>query len=417
MISSKRNLLAKILTILCNSCSKSTKLSACYNSIIYITLFFVISNRLMSSLNLDLYFAKHFFQNITGLFAIINLFLFIKQKQYKYVFIIFITLILGILVKLNSGSSIILFFLSFTVAFARLDYKYSMYVFISSISTFALITFTFSSLEITDDIVYAVRENTLRETFGFGHPNALGGLTFIFCLTFWCINNQHIYNFISLFFSIFFLIFLQIYVDSRTSQQLLYILILITLLYEIALVFDFNEDKFFNNLVIKSLLLYTFAILTIGFILFVYFYNSESVFYCKLDRLFSNRLSLSHNAFNSFNLTLFGQKLNLSDEDPFSLSSVSAVKYMVLDPFCISILFKNGIVSLLFFGLSFTLITYKAIKNKIYKIAIALSLITIYGLMENKIATISFNIFLFMGMMSFKQFRLYKNTVKIPFGR
>lgn len=391
--------------------------SMIYNFITYVVLFIVISNRLLSSVYLELNFAKHLFQNLTSLFALINLIIFIKHKQYLYVYIALIALILGVIVKIYSSSSVILFFVSFTLAFSRLNYKYAMYVYIASIFTFTLATFSFFYLDLFDHAIFMMRGDNIRETFGFRHPNALGAVSFFLCLTIWCLSNRQIHNIVAISLSFVIFIFLQNYVDSRTAQHMLCLLLLIAIVYELAKYFKFNEDGFFTNFIVKNLLVYSFIILAIAFIIFVILFNSESSFYNSLDELFSSRLSLCHTAFNSLDITLFGQKLNLSDEDPFSLGSVSAVRYLILDPFCISILFKNGIVSLVFFALCFTYISKKAISHKEYKIAIAIALISIYGLMENMIATISYDIFIFMGMMSFNKFTAKQNITNVSSGR
>ena len=65
---------------------KAVELSSTYNLIAYVVLFFVISNRFFSSVYLELNFAKHLFQNLTSLLALINLIIFfiiaiIKRKS------------------------------------------------------------------------------------------------------------------------------------------------------------------------------------------------------------------------------------------------------------------------------------------------------------------------------------------------
>ena len=317
---------------------------------------------------------------------------------------------IGLLVKYFSSSSVILFFVSFTLAFSRLNYKYAVYVFIASIFTFTLITFAFFFLELFDEIIYMMRDDSIRETFGFRHPNALGATLFFFCLTVWCACKTHIQNFVAIIINIICILFLQYCVDSRTAQHVLCLLLFVALLYEVAKIYKFQEDKIFANVVVKNLLINSFFLFSIFFILLVIFYTPSINFYSTLNELFSNRLYLCHNAFDKFDLTLFGQKLVLSDNDPFHLSSASAVKFMALDPFCISVLFRNGIVSLVFFALCFALISKKAITHKEYKIAIALTMISLYGLMENMIATISYDIFIFMGMMSFSKVAVNKTT-------
>lgn len=396
---------------------KSIEWSRTYNFITYVVLFFVISNRLFSSVYLEINFAKHLFQNLTSLFALINLFIFAKQKQYYYVIFALIGLIIGILAKSYSTSSVILFFVSFTLAFSRLNFKYAMIIFIASIFVFTLITFSFFFLELFDEIIYMKRDDNIRETFGFRHPNALGATIFFFCLTIWCSSKSHIQNCIAIVICIISITFLQNYVDSRTAQHVLSLLLLVALFFEVAKVLKFNEDKFFSSVVVKNLLIYSFSLLTVFFIVLVIFYNANNSFYNTLNKLFSTRLSLCHNAFDKFDITLFGQKLVLSDNDPFRLSSVAAVKFMALDPFCISVLFRYGLVSLVFFAFSFALISKKAITNKVYKIAIALTLISLYGLMENMIATISYDIFIFMGMMSFNKFTVKQNLPNNSSGR
>ena len=406
--------------ILFNLISNIKQYSEKYKYIMYIVCFALIFQYLLGStyininfskyynIDIELKFVKRVIQFVALYFAFSNILFFITNK--KILCFICLSFIIGGLVKLFSGNSIILLYIVISLAISRLNYKYVLYVFIAATFSVILITFSLFFLDMLDTLPLVRRGAVLRESFGFYHPNTLGSVCFFLCLTFWSISKNHSQVLLSFLLSAISLLFLTNYVDSRTSQHMLCLLLLLSIINEIAICYRYKGEKFFSNIIIKNLLVYSLPILSISTLFFTFFYNPDNVYYSTLDKLFSGRLNLSHVAFSLFELTPFGQELIMTDNDPFRMNSATAVKFNTLDIFSVFTVFNYGIVALFYFLLVFVLVSKKAIESKEYKIALSLSLISIYGLMEHIIVDIGFNIFIFMLMMNFCVFNFQCST-------
>ena len=376
--------------------------SSIYTIIAYVVLIFIIANKLLSTYvipQIDL--AKHVFQTLATIIAIINLGIFAKQKQYSLILLALIALSLGICIKICSTNNVILAFVIYGVAFSRLNYRYVIYIYLATVLISSLIIGIFFFLELSDELPFVVRDNVLREAFGFKHANAFSAEIFFLCLSFWCLKNSNIHNILSIIICVFCFFFVKKYTLSRTPQIMLCLLFIITVVYEIYYYLKCDLSKFFTAKLIKNFMIVSFGLIAIFIILLSYFYNPNVNILNSLNNILSYRLSFSYKSFDYYGITFFGQNLILSDSDPYYLDSIQVVRFIPLDSFYIWTLVCFGIVSLAIFAFCSAIITYKSISNGVYKIAIALFCISLYALLENFISSICFNVFYYMWMMSF----------------
>lgn len=136
-----------------------------------------------------------------------------------------------------------------------------------------------------------------------------------------------------------------------------------------------NIRKFIvNNKIIKNIFIYCAFIFAIATIIFQVFFNSSGYnnkFLIELDQLLNYRLSLGRNAFERYNVTLFGQKIIWNTGN-------SKGEYFYVDSSYIYILLTYGVITLVMSCFIMAIIQKYAIQQKKYNLIIALLVFLIH---------------------------------------
>lgn len=372
--------------------------SSAYQFLCLGCIFVLVFNKVFSTSFLDVSLLRHFVRTICYVLAAVNLVVFIKEKNYKICLIFLSCLFVGFLCKQFSSSNQILYFCLFTFAFAKVNYRKAVFVFIITVSICILTIVTTSCLELLNAYSFRFRDGELRNAFGFRHPNALGGIVFFLIMTIWtysknCLKNDLLFILILIIASCF----IGTFVDSRTAQYMcIFASIIITS--TIALNKLLQKELFFSSSLVKWLLRSSFLVIALITFELGYLYSNDSQIFVFINDLLSGRLSLSKNAIINFSITPFGQVLKLSDLDSIGIEYSASVSYQVLDSFYMSVIFNYGIVGLLIYCFMYDLIMKKAIINRDKKLIITLFCFAIYGISESFVGVICFNIFLYLSL-------------------
>lgn len=94
-----------------------------------------------------------------------------------------------------------------------------------------------------------------------------------------------------------------------TVRLTFYLGFLALALYIVLIKFDWFR---INNKATKGIMTLSFPVMTVGTILFNYFYSERYKIYAMLNLFASNRLRLGHEAFERYSIKLFGQMINTS---------------------------------------------------------------------------------------------------------
>ena len=392
------------------------KYLAIYQYIACFCLFVFITNKVFALTYLDYNILRHLAKNLCYLFAIFNLLIFIKEKKIYIDSLSFLFLIIGFFNKKYTQQTDVLVYTILVIAFAKMKVNLALKTYLFTVGFLLISIILFSILDLSEDHFFGIREGVIRQAFGFKHANYLGGLIFFYTMILWTSLNDKIFNnllCIALFVGEY--LFIEHYIDSRSAQTMCIIAIITVLLYS---AYPLYSDKF-NNKILRTITKF----ITVNFILFsasinifvVYIYSLNCEFGNYLNELLSTRLSLQNNALNNFNVSLFGDFLyaRIADVDPFSLGSVSAVKYNYLDSFYFYVLYRWGLCSLLVFLISTLLIALNSFKAHQYKINIALICFSIYAISESFYFMLCYNIFIYLCFTNFTKSK-DKQLSKIP---
>lgn len=74
--------------------------------------------------------------------------------------------------------------------------------------------------ELTDKEIYSLRNGSVRNAFGFGHPNGTGSFILALSLLFWCSFKGKLSNLVSIVIFLSAYLLISSYIDSRTSEIL-----------------------------------------------------------------------------------------------------------------------------------------------------------------------------------------------------
>lgn len=327
--------------------------------------------------------------NVSYIILIINFALVLREFTWRSLFIIITSIITTFISWQVSETSTIAILLLFIISAKNIKFdsivKYDLYLKI----IFGLIIITLYFKGATTNYIMYRSDGTIRSSMGFSHPNAFGTYVFSLGADIFYINRN---KFKIRHFILFALlaVIVDYFSDSRTSVISLIIMIVAGILFKL------NGEKVMKNKLICKIIPSIFIIFTVLSLILCYFYKVENPFAYRLDELFSGRIRLAVDFLENYNITLFGNKIEIVNTYYASLTGVRA---KVLDNAYIKFLLQYGIVTYLVFAL----FVYSALQRAIYK--------------KDYIYIVIFCIYIFMGLMSNILYQLYGNVFLLYFSK
>ena len=277
------------------------------------------------------------------------------------------------------------------------------------VTFFAIILLT--ALKVIPNWIYGENSVRVRYSLGFVYPTiTLTFFMFVILLRSYVKKLKLSYIEIILYLLISGILFY--YTDSRTGFILILFILIANL---INIFFVKNKDRKINNVVKWILILLPiFAIIIYG--LLTYFYYLDFGFAIKVNDWLSGRLHLTVKAFNEFPITLFGYPLKLNGWGGYSyiIPVVENYDYNYLDNDFCSILFTDGIIALALVVFVYSLMSYKAIKEKNIAFLFCYVIILINASIEPNLLNYGINIFVlyFSSYLSKIQFCFLKSKIE-----
>ena len=344
-----------------------------------------------------------FLQNIQNKILILSYLLLVinfvvQSSKYKVKSIILIVLciVISLISWKVSNSSEIAVLIIFVVSLKNIKFNDIVSFDIKAKITLVATILIFYALGLTD-VYYKYREDgRIRSSMGFSHPNIFGTYIFSICCEYIYLNYKKIkfYKVVGLVVVSFLVSYFS---DSRTAQ----LSILIAVLFWCV----FSKYNIFKYKVVNFTLSILFLILTIISYVLGVLYSDNNGFVLKLDELLTGRIKCIDQFINEYDVKLFGNELELVGTREAEENGISA---KILDNAYIKILLQYGLVSyLLFFILLFFGIK-NAIKEKNYALCTMFLVYMIYGIFENALFLIRYNVFL----MYLSNLVFFKNKTK-----
>ena len=311
----------------------------------------------------------------------------IQSKKYSIKSMIIVIVLSTILITswIVSKSNTLIPLLLFILASKNMEFKkivnYSWKL--KTIFLFLIIGLYF--LGFTDNYYMYREDGTLRSSMGFSHPNAFGIYILSICCEYIYVRYPKL-KFIEALSIIGLSFLVSNFSDSRTSQILLIILVL--------MVMFLNKRKIeiiFANRFINKIVLSLFIIITIVSLGFAYNYNPNNEFMYKVNKIVSGRIRLANIFLDKYSVNLFGNDLEIVTTKQ---SKETGEQTQVLDNAYIKIILCYGVSTYLLFALGVYCNFKKAIDSKDYIFCIIFIIYLLLGITENALYYLYENIFL-----------------------
>ena len=216
-----------------------------------------------------------------------------------------------------------------------------------------------------------MRDDTIRSSLGFFHPNTLSMFSMMIIFEYLYLNKSNLVTkkfFVALFLSI---IFSKI-TDSRTALYCTVILIAVSIFNRKKINHSCYTNRFFKFIVSNSFLIFLFLSILISIM-----YLKNSLFAIRLNEAFNNRISYQSLFFRNYGVTLLGNNINYN---------------ITLDNGYLKLLLNFGIITV-FIYLFVYLLNFKKGLQKDWLYVAILEVILIYSLFESSMLYVSYNIF------------------------
>lgn len=299
-----------------------------------------------------------------------------------------------ILFSAKSRAPLILVLLIWACSFY--DFKKIIKLYLSVMFGFMLFTWATSLFKIVPEIIITRAE---RQRFSLGFIYPLETMTFflflVICYVYIKAKKFNIKDFLLIQVVAYLLYALT---DARTSYFLVVGVSLVALIYaktKIEVLLEKISPKFCYMMVAVLIL----SILGCG-----YFYNKDNAILSKLNDLLSTRLELMYQAFQSYGLSLFGEKIKWvgfgGQSDPALVEKI----YNFVDCGYAKMLLDYGIVFSIFVCVGYALMYQYALEKKDYILILAVTMVLLVSIMEPRIVSIEMNPFvLLLGFLFMKE--------------
>lgn len=266
------------------------------------------------------------------------------------------------------------------------DNKKIMECFLLSSSLIFIISCICSVFNLLPEVVIN-RGETIRYSLGYIYPLEL--MThFLFLTMVYIYLRKSKYNYRDFIFINIINLLLYKITDARSS----FILILF-----FSIVSYFIAKKKISFKKMKSVYFYMFLVIcSAAPIIFSLAYNPGNTLMFKINKILSNRVYLTHNAFNTYGFSLFGKKIPWigfgGNLDPSSLGST----YNFVDCAYAKSLFDYGIIITVLIILGYAAIYTYSIKKGKDLLILIISVILVISIVEPRLLSIELNPYLLM---------------------
>lgn len=363
-------------------------------TILAFTIFQEFNGSLLTPYEISPFFSSLFFK-LTCLSAAVNFVQWGLQKNLKNIALSVILVGVAYQVYVATYDMRFLSYTLLCIAIANLNFKACLTTFVC-LMVFLLTSAVLANLlEINTRVFVGFRNDGFRYSFGFFHPNIFGAYIFCTAITLWTMFKDKISHLVFIVvFSILWL-FLYKFVDCRTAQ-ICFVVAIVLLVF--AYVYDCLPKellKIFKRYAFIALIVSILVVAIVAVVLSLS-YDPQNEYWYKLNKWFSSRLALNHNALLKHGISLFGNKVNETDWDPSGFDATVSTLYEAIDCYYVYVLVRWGILSLICLTITNMLVAVRELQIGKYRGAISLFVLSLYGVMESTLFSVCYNIFIYL---------------------
>ena len=331
---------------------------------------------------------RTFFQvKVNFLFLVVLLlglrFLYKMRISYQYLLLSIFLLISGGLVYFQTNRLNFLVYSMLLVLLVNVDMKVVLKNYVVVVGILVVAVFLLSLVGMVPNLQYN-REGVIRNSFGFIYPTDFASHCFyLFLAISYLLKDKLIWT--RTLFGFLLAAFIIKYCDARLNALSI---LLATIIF---VYFYFTKEKKYR---LYSILPFS-SIIFSGLILYLtYYFSWSSQFFVSINKLITGRLSLGKNAFNSYELHLFGTR-NVQFIGSGGKTE-SVIGYNYVDSSYVQMLFTYGIVPVVLLIIIYVVASRKQYKDGQYLLVAILSLIAVNCMIEAFWFVPTYNIFMFL---------------------
>lgn len=147
----------------------------------------------------------------------------------------------------------------------------------------------------------------------------------------------------------------------------------------------------YNNYIFRVISITIIPICFIGIVFFSYNYKKFTI----INDILGGRLYYGYEAFNNYNIKLFGQKIEMIGSSTYTENSI--LNYFYIDSGYLQTLFLRGLIITIIILIGYFAIARKSIKNKQIELFIWLIIVAIYNILGSTLIDIWYNPIFFIG--------------------
>lgn len=341
------------------------------------------------------------------------------KKGEKVTFTIIGAAIITIAISIFAKNRSAFFILLILIALRKMDFdkliKIAFKIFLVSF----LVTISLAMLGIIPNWKFS-RGMTPRYSLGFIYATDAIGMYLVIILMFFYTKKKN-----STKTELLILEVINVFMYSYTNGRVSFILISTILFLQFLSRFQFIKDIFYNNFVQKCLkmICYTLpVILFIGLHLLVVMYASNNFIANKVNKILSNRVKLTYQAYRNYEMKPFGEKINWNGWGGYGYKEQNSEKeftYNFLDSSYASIVFDYGLVLSCIVILGYRKILITNYKDKNYWLVITIIFVLLWSFIEQHIINLGKNVFVLtfipllevgpINRLSYSNLKLLKN--------
>ena len=331
---------------------------------------------------------RTFFQvKVNFLFLVVLLlglrFLYKMRVSYKYLILSILLLLSGVLVYFQTNRLNFLVYSMLLVLLVNVDMKVVLRNYVVVAGILVVGVFLLSLVGMVPNLQYN-RAGVIRNSFGFIYPTDFASHCFyLFLAISYLLKDKLIWT--RTLFGFLLSAFIIKYCDARLNALSI---LLATIIF---VYFYFTKEKKYR---LYSILPFS-SIIFSGLILYLtYYFSWSSQFFVSINKLITGRLSLGKNAFNSYELHLFGTR-NVQFIGSGGKTE-SVIGYNYVDSSYVQMLFTYGIVPVVLLIIIYVVASRKQYKDGQYLLVAILSLIAVNCMIEAFWFVPTYNIFMFL---------------------
>lgn len=296
--------------------------------------------------------------------------LFEMRTNFKNWITLFLIVLIGFLSYFITSSFLLLELILLIIASLNLDFdeiikkdfKFKLFI------LFALVILYF--LGYTNGMLIHRPDGLIRYSFGFYHPNLFSMFLVLIYLEYTYVHKEN-FNIWKIIWGLFIFFLIMNYADSRTAGYVL-------ILFMFFLKFKKIGIRIMTNKVVSFLSKNLFLILLLICLVVTVLFNKGNDLAISLNTVFSSRIYIQNLFLKNYDITLLGNNIQY---------------LMSLDNAYLRILLNFGLIGVLIYNFIIKKIMNKSYECNDYYIYIIFIIFLIYGVMENLMFNIAYNIF------------------------